>query len=129
MVRRFIVRNLAVSIKRPMRGPSGGPILEVSYSGLDNAVKRVRDPVLTAREISWMDELSRPAMVQAPLKRMQAILPVVFLALSIVAAQAQQPESGIVKLPEQIEFKGLPGAFQIATLFGDPTKAGVFVQR
>ena len=36
---------------------------------------------------------------------------------------------GDAKLPADIQYKGLPGAPQIATLFGDPTKPGIFVQR
>jgi quercetin dioxygenase-like cupin family protein len=43
-------------------------------------------------------------------------------------------QSGVVslggaKLPADIQYKGLPGAPQIATLFGDPAKPGIFVQR
>jgi quercetin dioxygenase-like cupin family protein len=56
-------------------------------------------------------------------------LSALFLAVSIVSAQAQSVETSVVKLPEQIEFKGLPGALQIATLYGDPAKPEVFVQR
>jgi quercetin dioxygenase-like cupin family protein len=43
-------------------------------------------------------------------------------------AQTSQP---IVKLPSEIEFKApvAPGATQTAVLYGDPTKAGVFVTR
>jgi quercetin dioxygenase-like cupin family protein len=51
------------------------------------------------------------------------------VALSITTAQAQSLDSAIVKLPAEIEYKGLPTAPQIATLFGDPAKAEVFVQR
>ncbi len=36
---------------------------------------------------------------------------------------------GAAKLPADIHFKGLPGALQTATLFGDPAKPGIFVQR
>jgi quercetin dioxygenase-like cupin family protein len=56
-------------------------------------------------------------------------LPALLLAVSVVLAQAQGAETSIVRLPEQIDFKGLPGALQIATLYGDPAKPGVFVQR
>ena len=43
-------------------------------------------------------------------------------------AQTSQP---IVKLPNEVEFKAplSPGATQTAVLYGDPTKAGVFVTR
>ena len=74
------------------------------------------------------DELSLRMLVCTPTKRMKIILTAMFLAFS-VRAQAEGPEAGTIKLPEQIEFKGLSGSPQIATLYGDPTKAGVFVQR
>jgi quercetin dioxygenase-like cupin family protein len=45
------------------------------------------------------------------------------------AAHAQDAELGKIELPSEIAYKGLPGALQIATLFGDPAKPGVFVQR
>ena len=51
------------------------------------------------------------------------------IVLSILAAHAQTPDPQIVKLPDEIQFKGLPGAPLIATVYGDPTKPGVFVQR
>ena len=55
------------------------------------------------------------------------------LSLMAMAAHADM-QSGVVslggaKLPADIQYKGLPGAPQIATLFGDPTKPGIFVQR
>jgi quercetin dioxygenase-like cupin family protein len=46
-----------------------------------------------------------------------------------VATHAQDAELGKIELPSGIAYKGLPGALQIATLFGDPAKPGVFVQR
>ncbi len=51
------------------------------------------------------------------------------IVFSILAAQAQTPDQQIVTLPDEIQFKGLPGAPLIATVYGDPTKPGVFVQR
>ena len=44
-------------------------------------------------------------------------------------AFAQNVPTSVVKLPENIEFKGLPGAPQTAVLYGDPTKPGFFVTR
>ena len=44
-------------------------------------------------------------------------------------AYGQSAPASVVKLPQNIEFKGLPGAPQSAVLYGDPTKPGVFVQR
>jgi quercetin dioxygenase-like cupin family protein len=45
-------------------------------------------------------------------------------------ADAQSADSGTVKLPQDIEFKGpLQGPPQTVVVFGDPTKPGVFVSR
>ena len=46
-----------------------------------------------------------------------------------MAARAQTPDAQILKLPDEIQFNGLPGAPLIATVYGDPAKPGVFVQR
>lgn len=42
-------------------------------------------------------------------------------------AQAQSSTESIVKLPGQMEFKGPHSGPQTAVLYGDPTKAGIFV--
>ena len=45
-------------------------------------------------------------------------------------ALAEEPRSGVLKLPQDIQFKGpLTGAPQTALLYGDPTKPGLFVTR
>lgn len=51
--------------------------------------------------------------------------------LLVVPANAQSPDSSVLKLPENIQFKAasVPGAPQTAILYGDPTKPGVFVTR
>src|ERR1700694_5263364 len=47
-----------------------------------------------------------------------------------IPAYAQSTETSVVKLPQDMEFKGpLTGAPQTAILYGDPTKPGVFVSR
>jgi len=57
------------------------------------------------------------------------------LSLGLVATgaygdmQSGAVQLGGVKLPNDIQYKGLPGAPQIATLYGDPTKSEFFVQR
>ncbi len=52
------------------------------------------------------------------------------IALSFAAAaHAQDAGLGKIELPGEIAYKGLPGSLQIATLFGDPSKPGLFVQR
>ena len=61
----------------------------------------------------------------------EACLVVALCAVGIsVSVYAQSTGAGVLKLPQDIEFKGpLPGAPQIAVLYGDPTKPGVFVTR
>ena len=55
---------------------------------------------------------------------------VVALVIGVAAAAYAQTDGGVVKLPNEIEFKGpLTGAPQTAVLYGDPTKPGVFVSR
>src|SRR5262249_4260332 len=45
-------------------------------------------------------------------------------------AHAQGTGTGVLKLPQDIEFKGpLTGPPQTVVLYGDPTKPGVFVSR
>ena len=56
------------------------------------------------------------------------------LGLGIVGlsglAYAQGTGTGVLKLPQDIEFKGpLTGPPQTVVLYGDPTKLGVFVSR
>jgi len=51
------------------------------------------------------------------------------VALSALA-YAQGAGTGVLKLPQDIEFKGpLTGPPQTVVLYGDPTKPGVFVSR
>jgi quercetin dioxygenase-like cupin family protein len=45
------------------------------------------------------------------------------------AAHAQSADTGIVKLPQDITYKGLPGAPQHVTLFGDSSQPGLYVDR
>ena len=53
-----------------------------------------------------------------------------FMAIAVRAdMQSGAVQLGEMKLPADIQYKGLPGALQIATLFGDPAKPGIFVQR
>jgi quercetin dioxygenase-like cupin family protein len=50
--------------------------------------------------------------------------------LASTSANAQSPDSGILKLPQDIVFKGpLSGAPQTVVLYGDPTKPGLYVTR
>jgi quercetin dioxygenase-like cupin family protein len=47
------------------------------------------------------------------------------------SAHAQSTQTGVLKLPDEIEFKAplRPGGTSTAVLYGDPTKPGVFVTR
>ena len=52
------------------------------------------------------------------------------LALALNSALAQSTGGGVVKFPQEIEFKGpLTGPPQTVVLYGDPTKPGLFVTR
>jgi quercetin dioxygenase-like cupin family protein len=44
-------------------------------------------------------------------------------------AQSQDTNSSVVRLPQDIVYKGLPGAPQHITLFGDSSKPGLYVDR
>jgi quercetin dioxygenase-like cupin family protein len=46
-----------------------------------------------------------------------------------VSAQAQDANTNVVRLPQDIVYKGLPGAPQHVTLFGDSSKSGLYVDR
>ena len=50
--------------------------------------------------------------------------------MSVSMAHAQSADPSVIKLPQEIVFKGpLTGPPQTVVLFGDPTKPGVFVSR
>jgi quercetin dioxygenase-like cupin family protein len=51
------------------------------------------------------------------------------LGATSAMAQSQQADASVVKLPQDIVYKGLPGAPQHVTLFGDPSKPGLYVDR
>ena len=52
------------------------------------------------------------------------------IALGFVALTSAPLSAQVLKLPQDIEFKGpLSGPPQTIVLFGDPTKPGVFVSR
>jgi quercetin dioxygenase-like cupin family protein len=44
-------------------------------------------------------------------------------------AHAQSADTGVVKLPQDITYKGLPGTPQHVTLFGDSSQPGLYVDR
>ena len=46
-----------------------------------------------------------------------------------VSAQAQGTNASVVRLPQDILYKGLPGAPQHVTLFGDSSQTGLYVDR
>jgi quercetin dioxygenase-like cupin family protein len=81
------------------------------------------------RYMSGTQSLSKHGWAVPASEIARRILPALLLAASVFSAQAQDAGPRIVKLPDQIEYKGLPGTLQIATLYGDPSKPEVFVQR
>jgi quercetin dioxygenase-like cupin family protein len=46
-----------------------------------------------------------------------------------VSAQSQDAITSVVRLPQDIVYKGLPGVPQHVTLFGDSSKPGLYVDR
>jgi quercetin dioxygenase-like cupin family protein len=48
---------------------------------------------------------------------------------ALVSAQSQETDTSLVRLPQDIVYKGLPGAPQHVTLFGDSSKPGLYVDR
>ena len=55
---------------------------------------------------------------------------VICVALAPTLAQAQSTDMNVLKLPQDIEFKGpVAGAPQTVVLYGDPAKPGLFVTR
>jgi len=46
-----------------------------------------------------------------------------------VPAQSQDANTGVLRLPQDIVYKGLPGAPQHVTLFGDSSKPALYVDR
>ena len=54
----------------------------------------------------------------------------VVLCAAMASVPANAQDAGVLKLPQEIEFKGpLSGPPQTAVLYGDPTKPGLFVSR
>jgi quercetin dioxygenase-like cupin family protein len=49
--------------------------------------------------------------------------------VAIDRARARPLETSVVKMPQDIVYKGLPGAPQHATLFGEPSQPGLYVDR
>ena len=60
--------------------------------------------------------------------KMRYFAVILYVATAMVCAHAQ--DAGVLKLPQDIEFKGpLSGPPQTVVLYGDPTKPGLFVTR
>jgi len=60
---------------------------------------------------------------------MGAALTLLLATAATADMQGAAVDLGGARLPADIQYKGLPGAPQVATLYGDPTKPGIFVQR
>ena len=58
---------------------------------------------------------------------------ILYFALWVIGAYntawAQNLDTSVVKLPEDVGYKGLPGAPQHVTLFGDSPQPGLYVDR
>jgi hypothetical protein len=50
-------------------------------------------------------------------------------AAACAPADAQIVETSVVKVPQDIVYKGLPGAPEHVTLFGDSSQSGLYVDR
>ena len=78
---------------------------------------------------------ARPAtsVIAAKETTMNMRIVILIAALCTVAAwapaRAQTAETSVVKLPQDIVYKGLPGAPQQVTLYGDSSQPGLYVDR
>jgi hypothetical protein len=61
--------------------------------------------------------------------RASFLLAICTIAVWAAPTHAQNAETSVVKLPQDIIYKGLPGAPQHVTLFGDSSKPGLYVDR
>ena len=62
--------------------------------------------------------------------RIAAMAAIVLVSMELASQSLGQDGSVAIKtFPQDIQFKGLTGAAQIAVLFGDPNKPGLYVMR
>jgi len=79
--------------------------------------------------VSWL-MLRWSAWEDAMNPRALSYLGLALLVYAKAPAMAEDSGAGVLKLPQDIEFKGpLTGAPQTVVLYGDPTKPGLFVTR
>jgi quercetin dioxygenase-like cupin family protein len=57
------------------------------------------------------------------------LLAICTVAVWAAPTHAQNAETAVVRLPQDIVYKGLPGAPQHVTLFGDSSQPGLYVDR
>src|SRR5882672_1757061 len=57
------------------------------------------------------------------------LLAICTVAVWVAPTHAQNTDTSVVKLPQDIVYKGLPGAPQHVTLFGDSSQPGLYVDR
>ena len=57
------------------------------------------------------------------------LLAICTVAVWVAPTHAQNAETNVVRLPQDIVYKGLPGAPQHVTLFGDSSQPGLYVDR
>jgi uncharacterized RmlC-like cupin family protein len=51
------------------------------------------------------------------------------VTFGMMSAHAQDTQTSVVKFPNDISYKGSPGMTQHVTLFGNPAKSGLYVDR
>src|SRR5258708_39670981 len=57
------------------------------------------------------------------------LLAICTIAVWVAPTHAQNAETAVVRLPQDIVYKGLPGAPQHVTLFGESSKPVLYVDR
>jgi quercetin dioxygenase-like cupin family protein len=79
----------------------------------------------------WQPRRHRQAPTKSNLGRgMKAYSIAVAAAVAAISGSQAQEGAAVVKLPQEIEFKGpITGPPQTSVVYGDPTKPGVFVSR
>src|SRR5215471_17187067 len=63
------------------------------------------------------------------MKRLVTLVIIIWALPLAGGSIAQTPGPSVVRLPEDIEYEGLPGTPQHVTLFGDPAGASLYVDR
>ena len=83
-----------------------------------------------SQQICWKPTTSVIAAKETTMN-MRAVTPIAALCTTAAwaPARAQTAETSVVKVPQDIVYKGLPGAPQHVTLYGDSSQSGLYVDR